>query len=234
MTKPTKLIVFSCGGKGGVGKTTVATAIADFYATRAIPATLFDCDTENKQRGSLSHFFPTATKLDIRAERGLDRFVDTMLTAGTPVALADLAAGSGRDMVRNDDWTTSELFEELGARGVSDRRFGKCLEMVVAPLVRDEPDQLRYAEKVNGHLARAGYALRPVEEQSGYPVYRLVALVGGVAGNPCDHSWDQLCGGNERSDRGGLPASSLERRSHQTGADSSRRVPPYGPRLQSC
>src|ERR1019366_7661928 len=57
MTKPTKLIVFSCGGKGGVGKTTVATAIADFYSTRAIPATLFDCDTENKQRGSLSHFF---------------------------------------------------------------------------------------------------------------------------------------------------------------------------------
>jgi hypothetical protein len=61
MTMPTKLIVFSCGGKGGVGKTTVATAIADFYAARAIPATLFDCDTENKQRGSLSHFFPDAT-----------------------------------------------------------------------------------------------------------------------------------------------------------------------------
>jgi hypothetical protein len=98
---------------------------------------------------------------------------------GGTVTVADAI---DRHMVRNDDWTTSDLFEELGARGVSDRRFGKCLEMVVAPLVRDEPDQQRYAEKINGHLARAGYALRPVEEQSGYPVYRLVALVGGVAG----------------------------------------------------
>lgn len=97
MTPASKLIVFSCGGKGGVGKTTVACAIADYYASRGIPATLFDCDTENKQRGSLSHFFPAATKLDIRVERGLDRFVDTMLNAETPVALADLAAGSGRD-----------------------------------------------------------------------------------------------------------------------------------------
>jgi hypothetical protein len=113
MTKSTKLIVFSCGGKGGVGKTTVATAIADFYATRAIPVTLFDCDTENKQRGSLSHFFPTATKLDIRAERGLDRFVDTMLTAGTPVALADLAAGSGRDTF---EWIDT-MFDGLAAEG---------------------------------------------------------------------------------------------------------------------
>ena len=87
-----------------------------------------------------------------------------------------------RHMIRNDDWSISDLFEALGAREVSDRRFGKCLEMVVAPLVRDEPDQQRYAEKINTHLGRAGYALRAVEEQSGYPVYRMVAMVGGVAG----------------------------------------------------
>ena len=113
MTQSSKLIVFSCGGKGGVGKTTVATAIADFYAARDIPATLFDCDTENKQRGSLSHFFPTATKLDIRAERGLDRFVDTMLAAETPVALADLAAGSGRAAF---EWIDT-MFDGLAAEG---------------------------------------------------------------------------------------------------------------------
>ena len=92
MNTSSKLIVFSCGGKGGVGKTTVATSVADYYATRGIAATLFDCDTENKQRGSLSHFFPSAEKLDIRAERGLDRFVDIALAADARVALADLAA----------------------------------------------------------------------------------------------------------------------------------------------
>jgi len=112
-TTPSKRIVFSCGGKGGVGKTTVAAAIADYYAARGIAATLFDCDTENKQRGSLSHFFPAAEKLDIRAERGLDRFVDTMLTAATPVALADLAAGSGRDTF---EWIDT-MFDGLAAEG---------------------------------------------------------------------------------------------------------------------
>jgi hypothetical protein len=112
MTKSTKLIVFSCGGKGGVGKTTVATAIADYYATRSISAVLFDCDTENKARGSLSHFFPGATKLDIRTDRGLDRFVDAAQAAGAPVALADLAAGSGRDTFQWFDTMFDALTEE--------------------------------------------------------------------------------------------------------------------------
>ncbi len=114
MTKPTKRIVFSCGGKGGVGKTTVATAIADFYAARGIAATLFDCDTENKQRGSLSHYYPNAGKLDIRTERGLDQFVDAALSADAPVALADLAAGSGRDTFQ---WFDT-MFDGLGTAGV--------------------------------------------------------------------------------------------------------------------
>jgi hypothetical protein len=114
MTKPSKLIVFSCGGKGGVGKTTVATSIVDYYATRGIAATLFDCDTENKQRGSLSHFFPEAEKLDIRAERGLDHFVDIALATDAPVALADLAAGSGRDTFQ---WFDT-MFDGLATSGV--------------------------------------------------------------------------------------------------------------------
>ena len=114
MTKPSKLIVFSCGGKGGVGKTTVATAIADYYAVRGISATLFDCDTENKQRGSLSHFFPKAEKLDIRVERGLDRFVDAALGTDASIALADLAAGSGRDTFQ---WFDT-MFDGLDAAGV--------------------------------------------------------------------------------------------------------------------
>ena len=114
MNATSKLIVFSCGGKGGVGKTTVATSVADYYATRGIAATLFDCDTENKQRGSLSHFFPSAEKLDIRAERGLDRFVDIALVADARVALADLAAGSGRDTFQWFDI----MFDGLDAAGV--------------------------------------------------------------------------------------------------------------------
>ncbi len=75
---------------------------------------MFDCDTENKQRGSLSHFFPAAEKLDIRAERGLDRFVDIALAADARVALADLAAGSGRDTFQ---WFDT-MFDGLDATGI--------------------------------------------------------------------------------------------------------------------
>lgn len=57
MTPSSKLIVFSCGGEVSVGKTTIACAIADYFANRGLPATLFDGDTESKQRGSLSRFF---------------------------------------------------------------------------------------------------------------------------------------------------------------------------------
>ena len=38
-------------------ETTVACAIADYFANRGIPGALFDGDTESKQRGSLSRFF---------------------------------------------------------------------------------------------------------------------------------------------------------------------------------
>jgi MinD superfamily P-loop ATPase len=57
MTPSSKFIVFSCGGEVSVGKTTVACAIADYFANRGLPATLFDCDTESKQRGSPIRFF---------------------------------------------------------------------------------------------------------------------------------------------------------------------------------
>jgi hypothetical protein len=108
-----KRIVISCGGKGGVGKTTVASSLADYYISREIPVTLFDCDTENKTRGSLSHYHPKASKLDIRMERGLDQFLDVALASGALVALADMAAGSGRDTFQWFD-TMHEGLAEAG------------------------------------------------------------------------------------------------------------------------
>lgn len=45
------------GGKGGVGKTGVIVALAEWFEANEIPVTLLDLDTENKARGSLKHFF---------------------------------------------------------------------------------------------------------------------------------------------------------------------------------
>jgi hypothetical protein len=85
-------------------------------------------------------------------------------------------------MVRNDDWSITDLLEYLNAYSISDLRFGKCLELVVSPLVRDEAGQKSYAARLNTLLAKDGVELRHVEEQSGYPVYRIVPLRDGVSG----------------------------------------------------
>ncbi len=63
MTTTPKRVVFTMGGKGGVGKTGVIVALAEWFAANDIQVTLLDLDTENKARGSLKHFFNgTVTK----------------------------------------------------------------------------------------------------------------------------------------------------------------------------
>ena len=52
-----KRVVFTMGGKGGVGKTGLMVALAEWFEAHEIPFTLLDLDTENKARGSLKHFF---------------------------------------------------------------------------------------------------------------------------------------------------------------------------------
>ena len=93
------------GGKGGVGKTSVMAALAEWFDINRIPATLLDLDTENKTRGSLTHFFGSSVpKVNIHTPAGLDTFIDR-LADGAPVILADMGAGSGQ--------ITHEWFERM-------------------------------------------------------------------------------------------------------------------------
>jgi len=93
-------VIFSMGGKGGVGKTLTMAALAECLKSYGIQLTLLDCDTENKQKGSLCSFFPEAKKIDIRRPDGLDAFIDETNEEGNPIVLADLGAGSGFDAIR--------------------------------------------------------------------------------------------------------------------------------------
>src|SRR5580700_8051149 len=52
-----KRVVFTQGGKGGVGKTGFMIHLAEWFVVNQIPFTLLDLDTENKSRGSLKHYF---------------------------------------------------------------------------------------------------------------------------------------------------------------------------------
>jgi Mrp family chromosome partitioning ATPase len=52
-----KRVILSMGGKGGVGKTSIMVGLAEWFDLNQIPVKLLDLDTENKARGSLTHFF---------------------------------------------------------------------------------------------------------------------------------------------------------------------------------
>jgi MinD-like ATPase involved in chromosome partitioning or flagellar assembly len=91
-----KRVIVSMGGKGGVGKTSIMTALVEWFDANQIPLRLLDLDSENKARGSLTHFFgERAPKVNIHTPAGLDAFVD-QLADGPPVILADMGAGSGQ------------------------------------------------------------------------------------------------------------------------------------------
>lgn len=114
MTANAKRVVFTMGGKGGVGKTGVMVALAEWFLANEIPVTLLDLDTENKARGSLKHFFNgSVTKVNIHTPAGLDAFVDH-LDSGTPIILADMGAGAGQVAA---DWFES-MYEDVAATGV--------------------------------------------------------------------------------------------------------------------
>src|SRR5260370_34902033 len=79
---PTKRVLFTMGGKGGVGKTSFMIVLAEWFETHQIPVPLLDLDIENKSRGSLKHYFHgTATKVNIHTAAGLDAFVDFLAMA---------------------------------------------------------------------------------------------------------------------------------------------------------
>ena len=116
----TKRVILSMGGKGGVGKTSVMTCLAEWFHENAYPVKLFDLDTENKARGSLMHFFGgQVPKVDIHTPAGLDAFVDE-LTEGPSVILADMGAGAGQV---TGDWF-DKMYDDVTEAGVAFTAIG--------------------------------------------------------------------------------------------------------------
>jgi AbiJ-like protein/abortive infection Abi-like protein len=84
-----------------------------------------------------------------------------------------LADDIDRHVLRNDDWSNSELLERVGFLNCSQAKLFEFLEDVVHPIRRDSGDQDRIVAKLNPILRRDGYFLAPTNRVSGYPVYRV-------------------------------------------------------------
>ena len=75
MSKKTR-VVFTQGGKGGVGKTEVLNCLINWYREQGFTPVLLDFDIENTNKSGLQNFFPEATKIDVHHEGALDEFFD--------------------------------------------------------------------------------------------------------------------------------------------------------------
>jgi AbiJ N-terminal domain 3 len=93
----------------------------------------------------------------------------------------NLKEAVAQHMSLNDDWSYKDFLECADYLKLSERRFRAFLEQIVHPEVRTGDDQKRFVDLINPYLQRDGFELRPVEEISGYPVYRVIKK-GGVSG----------------------------------------------------
>lgn len=119
-TDISRRVIFTMGGKGGVGKTSFVLALAEWFDSHQIPAKLLDLDSENKARGSLKHYFDgIVTKVNIHTAAGLDALID-YLSDGSPIILADMGASSGQVTY---EWFDS-MFEDVAATGVEFTAIG--------------------------------------------------------------------------------------------------------------
>jgi len=104
-------ILFTQGGKGGVGKTTVITALTGWIRAKGFDPILLDFDNENREKSSFQGCYPEAQKIDIHAPDSLDRVFHFLEAPGT-VVIADQGAGSGAETFSWFD-RTAEIVQEF-------------------------------------------------------------------------------------------------------------------------
>jgi hypothetical protein len=89
MTKPAVVLIGA--DKGGVGKTTVARTLLDYFAHHQIRARAFDTEAP---RGTLKRFHPDVTDVvDINYVPDQMRIFDTVNSTDATVSLIDVRAG---------------------------------------------------------------------------------------------------------------------------------------------
>ncbi|MGB3273131.1 MAG: hypothetical protein WBA66_09560 [Xanthobacteraceae bacterium] len=89
MAKPAVIVVGA--DKGGVGKTTVARTVLDYFSANNVPTRAFDTEAP---RGTLKRFHPDTTEIvDMTATADQMKIFDTLNNAGPSVTVIDVRAG---------------------------------------------------------------------------------------------------------------------------------------------
>lgn len=111
-----KTLIFTLGGKGGVGKTLALLTLADWLVSKDIPFAALDCDTENAGKASaLSSSLPEAARPNLRSIDDCDKLLT--VAAENTLTLADLPANASGDfMTWFDSVALPETLEALDLR----------------------------------------------------------------------------------------------------------------------
>jgi hypothetical protein len=104
-------VVIVGADKGGVGKTTIARTLLDYFASRNVLARAFDAEYP---RGALKRFHPSVTEvIDIVAVADQMKVLDTLSTSERRVSVIDIRAGQLSNTLRA--FTDIGFFESVRA-----------------------------------------------------------------------------------------------------------------------
>ncbi|QDT48908.1 hypothetical protein Pan258_29550 [Symmachiella dynata] len=125
---------------------------------------------------------PLEGKLDLLDFLGRMWKLETEPPSGTDFRCTTLKDEIFQHMVRNDDYSYSDMLELVGVPGMSNKRFIEFLEWTVHPLVRVDDEQQRFVTSINSHLKQDGLRLVATDHLSGFPVFRVNQIIDGVGG----------------------------------------------------
>jgi hypothetical protein len=136
-----KRVILSMGGKGGVGKTSVITGLAEWFDSNQIPLQLMDLDSENKARGSLAHFFgERAPKINIHMVWG-GKSKDAVLKARRDLLAVQRSDGGWSDIASMESgaFTTGLAMMALQSSGlpVSDPAYQRGVKYLLNTQLED-------------------------------------------------------------------------------------------------
>lgn len=136
-----KSAVFLVGAdKGGVGKTTVARALLDYFSAQSVQARAFDTEAP---RGTLKRFHPAATEIvDFSAAADQMRILDTLDDTDAKVTVVDVRAGLLSPTLR--------MLRDIGfLDGVKRRDFALAVFHILGPSIASLDEIVETADYVN-------------------------------------------------------------------------------------
>lgn len=125
---------------------------------------------------------PLEGKLDLLDFLGRMWKLDSEPASGADFRCATMKDEIFQHMIRNDDYSYSDMLDLVGIPSMSNMRFIEFLEWAVHPLVRVDDEQQRYVGSINSHLKQDGLALVATDQLSGFPLFRVTQIVDGVVG----------------------------------------------------